>query len=129
MTAPTLPAALTATEAADLPLGRLLTREQALLWLGCSDADLDQAAADQQILTVRYADAPEGFPQAQFDRRRCSPVEVAVACQAFGLLDRSGALAACWLSRTSDCLDVTWQGCRIRVVVVGGWPVITVQAV
>lgn len=129
MTATTVAAfGCTAAQAAGLPLGRLLSRAQALLWLGCADEDLDQAVGEGRVLAVQYADAPARYPQCQFDRRRCQPEQITLAQAAFAHLDRSGVLAACWLASSEPVLDLTWQRSRITVVNDDGWPTITVQA-
>lgn len=128
MTATTLASALTVAESASLPLGRLLTREQALLWLDCTDADLDQAVTDGRLLAVRYADASERYPQIQFSGRRCPPHHVAAARATFAALDPSGMLAACWLASTSDRLDLIWRGAHVSIATVAGWPAVSATA-
>lgn len=118
----------TAAQTAGLPLGRLLSRAQALVWLGCADDDLDQAVSDGRVLAVQYADAAERYPQCQFDRRRCQSEQITLAQAAFAHLDRSGVLAACWLASSVPVLHLTWQGSLITVVGDDGWPTIIVQA-
>lgn len=128
MTATTAASGLTTGEAATLPLGRLLSREQVLRWLRSAEEDLREAVAAGRVLAVQYTDGPERYPQCQFDRRRCQPEQITVAQDAFAHLDRSGALAACWLATSAPVLDLTWHGTRITVVNDDGWPNIIVQA-
>ncbi len=120
--------ALTAAEAVELPLGRLLTRDQVLRHLDMTDTVLDTALAAGRIVAVQLAGRPEQYPQAQFTAPNCLGQQVAATRAAFAPIDPSGALAACWLNRTTDRLDLTWRGTSVSVTDSGRWPLITVQA-